>query len=358
MRKIYPMQINLGRGAFLAMICCLPLGGTQISVAAPQGSEGSSYHLLRKLPLGGEGRWDYLTVDPDGRRIYISRSTHVMVVDEDSGKVVGDISGTKGVHGIALAPDLGKGYTSNGEDGSVTIFEMKTLKPLSTLKITGKNPDSILYDPATKRIFTFNGRSFNATAIDATTEKVVGTIALGGKPETPVLDGKGNIFVNIETKNSLAEFDAKTLAVKHTYPLPGCKGPSGIAMDTTTRRIFIGCSDSNMMVIVNADTGKIVAKFAIGEDTDASRFDPATHLAFASCVNGLNIIHEDSPDKFSAPVKVETQDGARTMELDPKTHHVFVVTADMGPAPPPTKQDPDPRRPIVPNTFVMLELAP
>ena len=358
MRKIFPRQIDLLRGAVLAMIYCMPLTHIQMSMAAPPGSGGSDYHVIRKLPLGGEGRWDYLTVDPDGRRIYISRSTHVMVVDEDSGKVVGDISGTKGVHGIALAPDLGKGYTSNGEDGSVTIFDMKTLKPLSTVKITGKNPDSILYDPETKRIFTFNGRSANATAIDATTEKVVGTVALGGKPETPVLDGKGNIFVNIETKNSLAEFDAKTLAVKHTYPLPGCKGPSGIAMDTTTRRIFIGCSDSNMMVIVNADTGKLVAKFAIGEDTDASRFDPATHLVFASCVNGLNIIHEDSPDKFSAPVKVETQDGARTMELDPKTHHVFVVTADMGPAPPPTKQDPDPRRPIVPNTFVMLELAP
>jgi DNA-binding beta-propeller fold protein YncE len=355
-RKMHRREVNSVLGTFLTIVCCVSLA--KIVMAAPEDSAGSGYHVVRKLPLGGEGRWDYLTLDPEARRIYISRSTHVMVVDEDSGKVVGDIAGTKGVHGIALAPDLGKGYTSNGEAASVTIFDMKTLKPLSVVKVTGQNPDSILYDPATKRVFTFNGRSANATAIDATTEKVVGTIALGGKPETPVLDGKGNIFVNIETKNSLAEFDAKTFAVKHTYPLPGCKGPSGIAMDTATRRIFIGCSDSNVMAIVNADTGKIVAKPAIAEDTDASRFDPETHLAFASCENGLSIIHEDSPDKFSLAATVKTQDGARTMALDPKTHHVFVVTADMKPAPPPTKQDPDPRRPIVPDTFVMYELAP
>jgi DNA-binding beta-propeller fold protein YncE len=350
-------QIIVVCEVFLAFLCFASF--VSILTAAPQGSAGSGYHVVRKLPLGGEGRWDYLTVDPEARRIYISRSTHVMVVDEDSGKVVGDIPDTKGVHGIALASDLGKGYTSNGDAASVTIFDLKTLKPISTVKTTGQNPDSILYDPETKRVFTFNGRSANATAIDATTEKVVGTVALGGKPETPVLDGKGSIFVNIESKNSLAEFDAKTLAVKHTYPLAGCKGPSGIAMDTATRRVFIGCSDSNVMAVVNADTGKVIATPKIAEDTDASRFDPETQLAFASCENGtLSVVHEDSPDKFSVVANVKTQDGARTMALDTKTHHVFVVTADMKPAPPPTKEEPDPRRPIVPGTFVVLELAP
>lgn len=344
-------------GLFAALVCCTSF--LKIAAAAPRDSVTSGYHVIRKLPIGGEGRWDYLTVDPEGRRIYISRSTHVMVVDEDSGKVIGDIPDTKGVHGIALAPELGKGYTSNGEAASVTIFDIKTLKPISTVSTTGKNPDSILYDPATRRVFTFNGRSANATAIDVATGQIAGTVSLGGKPETPVLDEKGSIFVNIEDKNSLAEFDAKTLAVKHTYPLTGCKGPSGIAMDTATRRIFIGCSDSNVMAVVNADTGKVIATPHIAEDTDASRFDPATHLAFASCENGiLSIIHEDSADKFSVVGNVKTQDGARTMALDPKTHHVFVVTADMKPAPPPTKEDPDPRRPIVPGTFVMLELAP
>jgi hypothetical protein len=174
-----------------------------------------------------------------------------------------------------------------------------------------------------------------------------------------VLDGKGNIFVNIEDKNSLLEFDAKTLAVRHTWPISNCKGPSGIAMDTNTRRIFIGCSDSNTMAVVNADTGKVIATPSIAEDTDASRFDPATRLAFASCENGvLSVIHEDSPDKFTVVANVKTKDGARTMALDSKTHHIFVVTADMKPAPPPTKDEPEPRRPIVPGTFVILELAP
>jgi YVTN family beta-propeller protein len=341
----------------LVLVFCASFGGV-VAAAPPQDSGGASYHVVRKLPVGGDGRWDYLTVDPDARRIYISRETHVMVIDEDSGKVTGEIPDTKGVHGIALAPDLGKGYTSNGGAASVTIFDIKTLKPISTVATTGKNPDSILYDPDTKRVFTFNGRSANSTVIDATTGKVVGTVPLGGKPETPVLDGKGSIFVNIETKNSLAEFDAKTLTVKHTYPLAGCKGPSGIAMDTATRRIFIGCSDSNVMAIVDADTGKEIATPKIAEDTDASRFDPETHLAFASCDGILTIIHEDSPNKFSVVANVKTQLGARTMALDLKTHHVFVVTADMGPAPPPTKEDPEPRRPLVPGTFVILELAP
>ena len=347
----------LGRVATCAVF--LLLGS--LTVAAPP---GDIYHLIKKTTLGGEGategrNWDYLTVDAAARRIYISHSTHVLVVDEDQGKVIGDIPDTKGVHGIAIASDLGKGYTSNGGAASVTIFDIKTLKPISTVKTTGKNPDSIIYDPDTKRVFTFNGRSANSTVIDATTGKVVGTVALGGKPETPVLDGKGNIFVNIEDKNSLAEFDTKTLTVSHKHPMAGCKGPSGIARDTATRRIFSGCSDSNVMAIVDADTGKEIAMPKICEDTDASRFDPETHLAFASCENGpLTIIHEDSADKFSVVANVKTQDGARTMELDPKSHHVFVVTADMGPAPPPTKEDPDPDRPLVPGTFVILELAP
>ena len=338
---------------FFAFVFCATLIGS--AQAAPQGSGGTGYHVVRKLPLGGEGRWDYLTVDPDARRIYISRSTHVMVVDEDSGKIVGDIPDTKGVHGIALAPELGKGYTSNGETGSVTIFDLKTLKTLSTVKISGQNPDSILYDPATKRVFTFNGKSANATVIDATTEKVIGTVALGGKPETPVLDGKGNIFVNIETKNSLAEFDATTLAVKHTYPLPGCKGPSGIAMDTATRRIFIGCSDSNVMAIVNADSGKVIASPKISEDTDASRFDPETRLAFASCENGtLSIIHEDSPDKYTVVQNVPTAKSARTMALDEASNTVYTVAAQFDPTPPPAGQ----RRKMLPDTFELLVVKP
>jgi len=331
-----------------------------LAVAAPP---GDSYHLIKKVTLGGEGasegrNWDYLTVDPAARRIYISHATHVLVVDEDQGKVVGDIPDTKGVHGIALATDLGKGYTSNGGAASVTIFDIKTLKPISTVKTTGKNPDSIIYDPDTKRVFTFNGRSANSTVIDATTGKVVGTVVLGGKPETPVLDGKGNIFVNIEDKNSLAEFDTKTLIVSHRYPMAGCKGPSGIAMDTATRRIFSGCSDSNVMAITNADTGKQIAALPIGEDTDASAFDPATGFAFASCKEGVvTIIHEDSPDKFSVVGNVKTEYGAQTMALDPKTHNVYTVTADFGPAPAPTAEEPHPDPAAKADTFRLLVLG-
>jgi YVTN family beta-propeller protein len=319
--------------------------------AAPQGT----YHLLRKLPVGGEGAWDYLTVDPDAKRIYISRSTHVMVVDEEKGEVVGDIPDTKGVHGIAIAKDLGKGFTSNGQANTVTVFDLSTLKASATINVTGQNPDSILYDPANKRIWTFNGRTANATVIDAVAGTVAGTVALAGKPETPVLDGKGSIFVNIEDKNSLVEIDAKSLAVKHTYPLAGCEGPSGIAMDAATRRVFSGCSDSKKLAVTDADSGKQVAAPTIGEDTDASAFDPGTKLAFASCREGvLSIVHEDSPDKYSV-TEVKTEFGARTMALDPKTHHVFLVTADLKPPAPKTADNPNPRPQPVPGTFRILE---
>jgi YVTN family beta-propeller protein len=319
--------------------------------AAPQGG----YHLLRKLPVGGDGAWDYLTVDPDAKRIYISRSTHVMVVDEEKGDVVGDIPDTKGVHGIAIAKDLGKGFTSNGQANTVTVFDLSTLKTTATIPVTGQNPDSILYDPSNKRIWTFNGRTANATVIDAAAGTVAGTVALAGKPETPVLDGKGSIFVNIEDKNSLVEIDAKSMAVKHTYPLAGCEAPSGIAMDTATRRVFSGCSDSKKLAVTDADSGKVVAAPAIGEDTDASGFDPETKLAFASCREGvLSIVHEDSPDKYSV-VNVKTEFGARTMALDPKTHHVFLVTADLKPPAPKTAENPNPRPQPVPGTFRILE---
>src|SRR4051794_36069718 len=193
------------------------------SAASASAADNSGFHIIRRVPVGGDGNWDYLKVDPDAHRIYLSRGTHVMVVDENSGKVIGDIPDTKGVHGIALAPDLGKGFTSNGGDASVTVFDLKTLKPTSTIKTTGDNPDSIIYDPPTKRVFTFNGKGANSTAIDATTGKVVGTVALGGKPEEAASDGKGNVYVNLEDKSVLVVFDAKSLAIKNTWPLAPCE---------------------------------------------------------------------------------------------------------------------------------------
>jgi DNA-binding beta-propeller fold protein YncE len=345
---------------FLGLFCCagvLALSPLLITRNAVHASPpGSGYHLIKKMTVGGDGGWDYLTVDSEARRIYLSRGTHVVVVDEDNGTVVGDIPDTKGVHGIALAKDLGKGYTSNGQANTVTVFDIATLKTLSTIKVTGENPDSVLYDAANKRVWTFNGKTANATAIDASSGEVVGTVKLSGKPETPVLDGKGSIFLNIEDKNSLVEIDAKTMTIKHEYPLAGCEAPSGIAMDTAHRRVFSGCSDSKKLAVTDADTGKVVAAPEIGEDTDASGFDPGTGLAFASCREGvLSIIHEDSPNKYTNVANVKTEFGARTMAIDLKTHHVFVVTADFKPAPAPTADNPHPRPPTVPGTFRVLE---
>jgi DNA-binding beta-propeller fold protein YncE len=321
--------------------------------AAPQ---ASGYHVIRRMPVGGDGNWDYLRVDPDAHRLYISRGTHMMVVDEVSGKVVGDIPDTAGVHGIALATDLGRGFTSNGGSNSVTIVDLKTLKPISEIKIQGGNPDSIIYDPMTKRVFTFNGKTSDSTAIDATSGKVVGTVALGGKPEEPQLDGKGNVFVNIEDKSSLLEFDAKSLAVKGTWPLAPCEGPSALSFDAAHRRLFVACD--KVMVVVNADTGKVVASPPIGGDPDGNGYDPNTGMLFAACREGLvSVIHQDSADKYSVVGNITTQFGTRTMTLDPKTGHVFTVTADFKPAGPPTPDNPKPRPQPIAGSFVVLEIG-
>jgi len=314
----------------------------------------SSLQVIKNYKLGGEGGWDYLTIDPAARHLFISRATHVMVIDADSGKSVGDIPDTPGVHGIALAPEFGRGFTSNGREGTVSIFDLATLKPISKIQNVGENPDAILYDPATKRVFTFNGGSQDSTAIDAQTGQIVGKIPLGGKPEFPVTTGKGEVFVNIEDKSELAALDPKALKVKSVWPLAPCEEPSGLAIDVANRRLFAGCHNE-MMAVVNADTGKVIATPTIGKGVDANRFDPETHLAFASCGEGvLSVVHEDSPHQFSVAQTVTTQRGARTMELDPKTHQIYLVTAKFGPPPAPTADQPHPRPAIVPDSFVVL----
>ncbi len=314
---------------------------------------GTGYHVVTTYKLGGEGGWDYLTTDSDARRIYISRGTHVMVVDADSGKIAGDIADTPGVHGIALAPELGKGFTSNGREGTVSIFDMKSLATSSKVKV-GDNPDAILYDPATKRVFTFNGRSQDSTAIDAASGKVLGTIKLDGKPEFAASDAKGEIFVNIEDKSELVAIDPNKLEVKAKWPLAPCTEPSGLSIDRKNRRLFVGC-DNKMMAVVDADSGKVLATPAIGEGVDATAFDAGTGLAFASCGGDgvLTVVKEESPGKFTAE-NVPTQKGARTMALDSKTHNVFVVTAQFGPRPAATADNPRPRPPMLPDSFVVL----
>ena len=311
------------------------------------------YHLVKTYKLGGDGGWDYLTFDSASNRLYISRSTHVIVIDADSGQPAGDIPDTPGVHGIALAPEFGRGFVSNGREGTVSVFDLSSLKVLNKIKV-GENPDAILYDPASKRVFTFNGRSNDVTAIDAAKGEVVGTIKVDGKPEFAASDAKGEIFVNIEDKSEIMALDPTKLEVKARWPLAPCEEPSGLAIDRKNRRLFSGCSNK-MMAVVDADSGKVIATPAIGGGVDANAFDPESGLAFASCGEGvLTVVHEDSADKFSVAENVPTKRGARTMALDPVKHRIFLVTAEFGPPPAPTAEQPHPRPAILPDSFVVL----
>ncbi|HET9406943.1 MAG TPA: YncE family protein [Candidatus Sulfotelmatobacter sp.] len=332
-------------------VILLLIGMTVLAWAA-----GPGYHVVKDYKLGGEGGWDYLTADASARRLYISRGTHVIVMDLDSGKTVGDIPDTPGVHGIALAPELGRGFISNGREGTVSIFDMKTLKVSNKVK-AGENPDAILYDPATKRVFAFNGRSQDATAIDAEKGTALGTIKLDGKPEFAASDAAGEVFVNIEDKSELTAIDPNKLEVKATWPLAPCTEPSGLSIDRKSRRLFVGC-DNKMMAIVNADNGKVISTIPIGDGVDATAFDDETKLAFASCGEGvMTIVREDSPDRFELAENVQTQAGARTMAIDAKTHNAYTVTAKFGPPPAATADNPHPRRSILPDTFVVLEIG-
>jgi DNA-binding beta-propeller fold protein YncE len=327
-----------------------------LSAAVLALAAGPGYHIVATYKLGGDGSWDYLTVDSSARRLYISRSTHVMVVDTDSGKSVGDIPDTPGVHGIALAPELGRGFTSNGRESTVSIFDIKTLATSSKVKV-GDVPDAILYDPATKRVFTFNAKSQDSTVLDAAKGTVLGTIKLDGKPEFAASDGKGEVFVNIEDKNEMEAIDAIKMEVKARWPLAPCEEPSGLAIDRKHRRLFAGCGNK-LMAVVNADDGKVVATLPIGDGVDATAFDDDTGLAFASCREGvLTVVHEESPDKFMLAENVPTQFGARTMALDSKTHNAFTVTAKFGPPPAATADNPHPRPSMMPDTFVVLVLS-
>jgi DNA-binding beta-propeller fold protein YncE len=313
------------------------------------------YHVIHRINTGGEGGWDYVTVDPEGNRLFLSRGTHAMVIDLGRDSVVGDIPNTAGIHGVALAPELNRGFTSNGRDSSVTIFDYKTLAPIGVVKVPGRNPDAILYDPGTKRVFTFNGGTSNATAIDATNGTVVGTVALGGAPETAVSDD-GKVYANIEDKSEIVVFDPKTLAVLARWPLAPCEEPSGLAIDRVHQRLFAGCGNKTMAV-VDMRTGKVVASPAVGAGVDAAGFDPATQLAFTSNGEGtITVVHEDTPDKYTVVETVPTQRGARTMAVNPKTHRLYTVTAEFGPTPAATADRPRPRPPMIPGTFVVLEL--
>jgi DNA-binding beta-propeller fold protein YncE len=326
-----------------------------LSVAEPDDSP--SYHLAREVAVPGDEGWDYLAFDGAGHRLFVTHGTHVQVLSPDL-TLAGEIPDTPGVHGVALAPDLGRGYISAGRAGTVVVFDLKTLARIGEIKVTGENPDAILYEPSTHRVFTFNGRGRNATAIDAKTNKVVGTLALDAKPEFAVSDGAGHVFVNLEDRSSIARIDPKKLTVEAVWPLAGCEEPSGLAIDTAAHRLFAVCSNQ-VMAVVDAKQGRVITTLPIGARVDAAAFDPKTHLAFASCGDGtLTVVKEEAPGKFTVVQSAATRPGARTLALDANTHRVFLVTARLTPPPAPSPSQPRPRPGIEPGSFSVLVMEP
>jgi DNA-binding beta-propeller fold protein YncE len=314
-----------------------------------------NYHLARTAVLGGDGGWDYLTYDPVGKRLFITRGTRVMVVDPATGKTVGEIANTPGVHGVALAQDQGKGFTSNGRDNSVSVFDLTTLQITATVPIDAKNPDAIIYDAVSKRVFTGNGSSQNVTAIDAVTNAVVGNVALPGRPEFAAA-GNGMVYFNIEDKNEIVAINSRRNAVANTWPLGTCESPTGLSMDVAHHRLFAGCQNS-VMVVMNSDTGAIVATVPIGKGSDATAFDPAMQLAFSSNGDGtLTVAHEDSPDTFAVVQNAATQATARTLALDTTTHDVYLVAAQFTVGPPAAGST-RPTRTMVPGSFTLLVMS-
>jgi hypothetical protein len=310
-----------------AAVVILCAGSIWLSARSKAAPASSGYTLTKTISIPGDEGWDYVGVDSAARRVYVSHGSHVVVLDADTYAIAGDIPDTAGVHGIAIAEDLGRGFTSNGRTNNSTFFDLKTLKPIGVYP-TGTNPDAILYEPITKRVFTFNGRSQDATALDATTGASLGTIALGGRPEFAAADGSGGIYVNIEDKSELVHLDAKKLTIMHRWPLAPCQEPSGLGIDQKNHRLFAGC-DNKMMAVIDGENGKVVATPAIGEGVDANAFDPATSFAFASTGDGhLTVVHQDSPDKYTVVENVPTKKSARTMGLDLKTHSIFLPSAE------------------------------
>lgn len=315
---------------------------------------GSSYHVARRIAAGGEGGWDYLVADAQNRRLYVTRGSHVMVFDMDRDSLIGDIPNTPGVHGVALARNLSRGFTSNGRDSSLTVFDLKTLQVEKVVRITGRNPDAIAFDPATNRVFALNGASHDASVVDANMLEQVGSIDLGGKPETGQPDGKGMLYVNIEDKSEVVAVDTKTMQVKARYPLAPCEEPTGMARDAARGRLIVGCGNK-LMAVMDEKTGKIITTIPVGEGVDASGFDPATQLAFTSNGEGtLSVIRENADGTFTSVATIPTQRGARTMTLDEKTHRIYLSTASFGPAPAPTADRPRPRPPMIPGSFTVL----
>lgn len=322
-----------------------------VTSAESQNAGPVGYHLLKTIPIPGDTFWDYLTFDPSTHRLFITHGDHVVVVDVQSGQIVGNIGGMQGIHGVVLAPEFNRGFVTDGRAAKVWIFDLKTLQ------VNGSAPadpdaDGDVYDPASKRVFTMNGDSKSSTVIDAKTGKAVGRIDLGGQPEFPVADGQGHVYANIESTSEIVEIDSNSMKITHRWPIAPGEHPSGLAIDAAHHILFSGCRNK-LMVMVDATTGKVLGTEPIGQGVDATRFDSGTQDAFASTGDGnITVIHEDSPTQFSVVGNIPTERGARTMALDPTTHELFTVTAQLEriPNPPPHTR---PFR-MVPNTFHLL----
>jgi DNA-binding beta-propeller fold protein YncE len=342
------MKNNRVAGTFLFLGV---VAGAGIASAAAE----TPLKVLQHWNLGGAGSWDYLALDSSGQRLFISRSTRVEVVDTHTGKVIGTIADTNGVHGIALAEDQKRGYTSNGKADSVTMFDLDTLKTIKEAPVSGHKPDAILYEPIGKHIFTFNGNSKNLSVLDATSLAVVSTLPLPGKPEYAADDGAGQMFVNIESEpGQIVAIDTRKLAIKATWTLPGCMSPTGLAIDKEHHRLFSVCDDK-VMAVTDSSTGKQIAKLTVGDGPDAAAYDAKRGLVFASNGEGtLTVFRQESADRYRTVESVPTKLGARTMALDASSGKIYTVSADLGAAPAPTPETPHPRPAPIPDTFTVM----
>jgi len=322
------------------------------------GQEASNgYKIVQKINLEGDGFWDYLNADDATGMLYVSHGKMVNVVDLKTGKSVATITDVNGVHGIAIAPELNKGFISNGADSNVTVFNTKDFSVIEKVAVTGKNPDAILYEPFTKSIITWNGRSSNATVIDAKTDKVIQTIALAGKPEAAVSDGKGKVFVNIEDKSEVSMINVKTWKVEQTWSISPGEGPSGLALDIENHRLF--SATDKLMVILDSETGKVITTVPTGGRVDGAGFDPVLKRAYSSCGEGLlTVVQEENPNSFKVLANVPTQPGARTISVSSKTHRIYLPTAEFGPTPEKTADNPRPRPSVKPGSFTVLVVEP
>jgi DNA-binding beta-propeller fold protein YncE len=346
-------EIKFGRIASLALVLVMVLGSLSLLMAA------SPYHLLKRYNFGAaEGStreyFDYIAVDSAARRVYVSHGTEIKVLDADSGELIGNITGLKQDHGVAVASEFGRGFISDGAQGKAIIFDLKTLKVIGEA-VADKDADSITYDPFSKRVFVMDGDPHNATVIDAKSGSVVGKIELGGGPEFAVADGKGTIYINLEDQSEIVAVDTTSLKIKSRWPVAPAGGPTALAMDAEHHRLFSAGRDPQKLVVVDSDSGKVLASFAITGGVDAAAYEAETGLIFVSTREGfVHVFHEDSPDKFSEAETIKTEVGAKTMGLDTKTHNLFLDTVEFGPAPAPTEKNPHPRAAAVPGTFHVL----